>query len=363
MGASISPIDYLDNPPKGNTGLPPSIQSYYLYSSPISCSVNADGSITLNLCSITAFEAFSGDPKVLYHEETSTDSVTSAAGLITAGNWYHIALVCGATTRVYLNGIEVCSLPSAVSPIISFGYPAYACNIYGSDGVTVIGHGSSVGNTYASGASLGGRLSQSHTNLNTAITDHYIGYVHSFRITNSERYSANFSNFSPIDSIGFYIDSSTVISPNEVITVTFPSLNKSISLTYSALVSYTLLRSTSLITEQPYAELGVPGTPAAIVSLVTTNVPIGTLIPYTITGTGITDTDITSPMTGNYLVGRNMGGTGLGGHIGSNQDTLYISASNDYIIEGTETFTVSLNNIGESIAVGIIDTPDTTPAL
>jgi hypothetical protein len=82
-------------------------------------------------------------------------------------------------------------------------------------------------------------------------------------------------------------------------------------------------------------------------TLNTTRVPNGTLVPYTITG--VTNNDISgASLTGNFTVGA----TGTA--------TLPITFSNDLLTEGSETFTLTLNNLGISLSVTINDT-STTP--
>jgi hypothetical protein len=82
-------------------------------------------------------------------------------------------------------------------------------------------------------------------------------------------------------------------------------------------------------------------------TLNTTKVPNGTLVPYTITG--VTNNDISgASLTGNFTVGA----TGTA--------TLPITFSNDLLTEGSETFTLTLNNLGISLSVTINDT-STTP--
>ena len=97
--------------------------------------------------------------------------------------------------------------------------------------------------------------------------------------------------------------------------------------------SYTLSRSATTVDEGN-----------SVTITLTTNVPNGTVIPYTISGTNITSADISgASLTGNFTIS---GGTA--------SVTLNISA--DYATEGNETFTLALNNGAASIAVTIIDT-------
>jgi hypothetical protein len=80
-----------------------------------------------------------------------------------------------------------------------------------------------------------------------------------------------------------------------------------------------------------------------IITLTTTNVPDGTLVPYTITGVTSEDIDGDS-LTGNFT-------------ISSNTDFIVFSITDDGLEEGTETFTLTLDVIipTVSISVTIID--------
>lgn len=95
--------------------------------------------------------------------------------------------------------------------------------------------------------------------------------------------------------------------------------------------TYTLSRNSASVNEG--------GT--VIITLVTTNVANGVSIPYTITGVSSTDIDDES-LTGNFVTGSLM--------------TLSFVVTADYITEGTETLTLTLNGTSTSIAVTINDT-------
>jgi len=84
------------------------------------------------------------------------------------------------------------------------------------------------------------------------------------------------------------------------------------------------------------------------VTLTTTNVVDSTIVPYTISGTGITTADIGGdPLTGSFTV------TG-------NTATMSFTLAEDLTTEASETLTLSLNNGGDSIDIVINDT-STTP--
>jgi hypothetical protein len=81
------------------------------------------------------------------------------------------------------------------------------------------------------------------------------------------------------------------------------------------------------------------------VTLSTTNLSNGTLVPYTVTG--ITAADLVSgSLTGNF-------------NIQSNSNTVYFNIKNDLVTEGTETFELSLNNGEATITIDILDTSKT----
>ena len=84
------------------------------------------------------------------------------------------------------------------------------------------------------------------------------------------------------------------------------------------------------------------------VDLTTTNIPNGTSIQYTITGTGITANDFTSgSISGSFIVV-------------DNTSNISFTLAEDLSTEGTETITLALNNGGDSVNITIIDT-STTP--
>jgi hypothetical protein len=82
-----------------------------------------------------------------------------------------------------------------------------------------------------------------------------------------------------------------------------------------------------------------------ILTLVTTNVANGVSIPYTITGVSSTDID-GEALTGNFVTGSLM--------------TLSFVVTADYITEGTETLTLTLNGKSTSITVTLNDTTTST---
>ena len=87
------------------------------------------------------------------------------------------------------------------------------------------------------------------------------------------------------------------------------------------------------------------------VSLTTTDVAQSTTVPYTITGVSSADIN-TASLTGNFVIGAD--GTA----------SLLVETSEDASLsEGTETFTLTLDNGADNVSVTINDTSiDTTPA-
>lgn len=81
---------------------------------------------------------------------------------------------------------------------------------------------------------------------------------------------------------------------------------------------------------------------ALTITLTTTNVTNGTTIPYTITGgTGFTAADIgLSVLTGNF-------------NVSSNTASINLNIASDFLTEGTETFTLTLNSITPVAAITI----------
>jgi len=109
------------------------------------------------------------------------------------------------------------------------------------------------------------------------------------------------------------------------------------SVTPSSTPSPSLIPNYSLFPYQtPYNE----GT-AVTIGLFVTNVPNGTIIPYTITG--IDSSDLHESLTGDFT-------------INNGSDTITLSAYADNLTEGSEIFTISLDGLGISTNVSINDT-------
>ena len=122
---------------------------------------------------------------------------------------------------------------------------------------------------------------------------------------------------------------------NETLTLSLDNSAASISVTIvdtSLLPTYSLSRSVASVTEGD----------SFTITLTTTNLPNGTTVPYTITGVDSSDINNAS-LTGNFT-------------ISSNSASLVVNTTWDYVTEGTETFTLTINptyGTGSSISVAI----------
>jgi hypothetical protein len=100
-------------------------------------------------------------------------------------------------------------------------------------------------------------------------------------------------------------------------------------------MAYTLTASTSSVSE---------GSPL-VITLDNTGLPDGSLVPFTITGTGISVNDFINrtSLSGNFL-------------IQSNKSRLVLNLATDFSTEGLETLVLRLTGRSESIAVSVVDT-------
>jgi hypothetical protein len=111
-----------------------------------------------------------------------------------------------------------------------------------------------------------------------------------------------------------------------------PSVNTSVIIrdTSVPLPTYRLSANKSIIDEGE----------SFLITLITTNVDNGTSIPYTITGVSSADISNTS-LTGSFTVSSN--GTA----------SVSFTAANDLLIEGDETFILTLNSISPSVSASV----------
>jgi hypothetical protein len=79
-----------------------------------------------------------------------------------------------------------------------------------------------------------------------------------------------------------------------------------------------------------------------VLTLTSTNLPDGTVVPYTVTGTAsLSDTNLVTS-TGNFVVNNSTA-------------VLTVQVASDTLVEGTENITVTLDNTGVSVTVNILD--------
>jgi hypothetical protein len=101
------------------------------------------------------------------------------------------------------------------------------------------------------------------------------------------------------------------------------------------LPTYSLSRSRSTVNEGS----------SVTITLTTTGLASGTLVPYTISGTGIESADINGAnLAGNFTLNS------------SGIASVSLNITSDFITEGNQAFTLALNNGAASISVTIIDT-------
>ena len=133
-------------------------------------------------------------------------------------------------------------------------------------------------------------------------------------------------------------DSTLTFSPVSPITGTFGTVNVTESATLSGTVSlnanYVLRRSTSNVIEGNTFDI----------FLDTQNVPDGTSVPFTITGVQASDLQ-REALTGAFVIGD----TAV-----SNQSVRTFQTITDFISEGDETFTLTLNNITPTVSVNVV---------
>jgi hypothetical protein len=92
-----------------------------------------------------------------------------------------------------------------------------------------------------------------------------------------------------------------------------------------------------------YEYISVGQTPdySGVITLTTFNVPNGTVVPYTITGTGITTSDFSAMYMDYNTVSISLTGSFT---VNANSSRFSFNLTGDTILEGTETLTLTLNN-------------------
>jgi hypothetical protein len=147
--------------------------------------------------------------------------------------------------------------------------------------------------------------------------------------------TGNFTVNSGTASVVLNISNDFATEGNETLTLSLDNGAASISVTIidtSLLPTYSLARSAASVTEGD----------SFTITLTTTNLPNGTTVPYTITGVSSSDINDAS-LTGNFT-------------ISGNSASLVVNTTWDYVTEGTETFTLTINptyGTGSSISVAI----------
>ena len=151
--------------------------------------------------------------------------------------------------------------------------------------------------------------------------------------------SGNFIVSNNAATLSVTVTSDAATEGNEVLTVSLlgvtPTVSTSISLIDTSLgISYALSASTASVNEGG----------SFTITLTTTSVSNGTLVPYTITGVSSADIGGAS-LTGNFTVSNGSA-------------SLAVTVTADSLTEGTETFTLTLNNKIPTISasVTIVDT-------
>jgi len=148
--------------------------------------------------------------------------------------------------------------------------------------------------------------------------------------------TGNFTVVNSTASITFTVTADFNTEGDETFVLTLNTIGTSVSV---LLIDYTKTRTYSLGTD---VTTTVTEGGSFIITLTTTNVFDGTLVPYTITG--VTSADINNAsLTGNFTINTNVG-------------TQSFTTTIDAIIEGTETFVLTLGSPASgSISVAIVD--------
>jgi len=153
---------------------------------------------------------------------------------------------------------------------------------------------------------------------------------------NGASLTGNFTVSSNTASQTFTVTADYVTEGNETFVLTLNTIGTNVSV---LLIDYTKTRTYSLSTD---ATTTVTEGGSFIITLTTTNVFDGTLVPYTITG--VTSADINNAsLTGNFTITSGVG-------------TQNFTTTIDGIVEGTETFVLTLGSPASgSISVAIVD--------
>ena len=136
--------------------------------------------------------------------------------------------------------------------------------------------------------------------------------------------------FFPGSTLQTYVGQNLILINNGNLNATYNSANSTLTIT----PTYLITSSTPVIKEGN----------SVTFTLTTTNCANGTVIPYTISGGGITSADIGGILlSGNFTVNNNR------------STPLILNITNDLIIEGNEILTLTLTGLGISTTVSISD--------
>ncbi len=134
------------------------------------------------------------------------------------------------------------------------------------------------------------------------------------------------------NTITFNITADTLTEGEETLTLTLDNNKDGIDI---------IINDTSVETYGLFAQTTVNEGDSIVISLITQGVVAGTSVPYTITG--VTSDDIDGvPLTGNFVVGL--------------VDSVTLNVTEDFITEGEETLTLTLDNNQANFDVIIVDT-------
>jgi len=146
--------------------------------------------------------------------------------------------------------------------------------------------------------------------------------------------TGNFTVNNGTASVVLNISNDYLTEGSETLTLALNNGAASISVTIndtSLLPTYSLQRSAATVTEGD----------SFTITLTTTNLPNGEIVPYTITGVSSADINGAS-LTGNFT-------------INNNSASLVVNTTWDYVTEGQETFTLTLNpTYGTSSAISVV---------
>jgi hypothetical protein len=148
--------------------------------------------------------------------------------------------------------------------------------------------------------------------------------------------TGSFYVYNGVATVDLYFADDNVVEDTEIVTMTLNNGQGNVSMQLKEKQSFKLSYIADKLPKTQYSDDYQEGTNITV-TLKSANIPNGTQLPYTISGTNITSSDIGNiPLTGNFTV--NTGG----GTISHGTATLTIPITSDNIIEGTETLTITV---------------------